>query len=357
MDQALSLSLAAGGAGTLFSLPLLWRPVPSALKTWGLRVIRAGSFAAGVGLAAVALGASVDRGYAFLIKVADWLPAAGPALERLVRILPFHGTLGVAWAGIGIAGMARRRDPDRIILKTLALALGAVCLFLVFAPGIAAIYPWALRRYVVFLVPFLALAQSYAVLCWVEGLRAPGARWRWVALLLFLPALIQGARISAAAFRVGDYRGAGEILAALEQAADPRAVIVADDPLWGTPLLLAGEREVINGRLLWQSQNPDFQRRFMEALRRTCFDGGRRMLWLTSTPQGLGIYPVELGGNPAPSIEIPYAYHTVMHSRRANHFAEAPHERLFRLYEWNGAYSLRGESVLGFKTSREDEVK
>jgi hypothetical protein len=201
------------------------------------------------------------------------------------------------------------------------------------------------------------LAQSYAVLCWFEGLRVSGTRWRWAALLLFLPALIQAARISTAAYRVGDYRGAGNILAALEQAADPRDVIVADDPLWGTPLLLAGEREVINGRLLWQSQDPGFQRSFMEALRRVCLDSGRRMLWLTSTPQGLGIYPVELGGSPAPKVEIPYAYHTVIHSRRANHFAVAPHERLFRLYAWDGAYSLRGESVLGFETSREDEVK
>jgi hypothetical protein len=239
----------------------------------------------------------------------------------------------------------------------LTLALGAICVFLFLAPGIAPLYPWALRRYVVFLVPFLALTQSAAAIGWIEDLQQRRLRWRWLALLLFLPALVQGARLSAAAFRVGDYPGLGQILLALEQAAEPRAIIVADDPRWGTPLLLAGGRDVVNGRRLWKSQDPDFQTEFMAALQRLRAQSGRRVLWLTSTEEKRDIYPVAVGGAAAPLLELPYAYRTVVHSRRANAFAVAPQERVFRLYEWDGAYSLRGDSVLGSETSREDEVK
>lgn len=356
-DHALRMILAAWAVGGLGSVSLLWRPLPSALKAWGLRLLRVGCAAFGAVIAAVALGAGVARGHSALVAAATTIPEfGGPALDRFLRLLSFHGALAMAWAGIGIVWLALRRDSVRPVVKALVLALGAVSLFLLTSPGIAAIYPWALRRYVAYLVPLLALTQAEVVVRWVEGLRGPGRRWRWLALLLFLPALVQAARLSVAAARVGDYPGLVQVLNALEQAAEPRAVIVADDPLWGTPLLRVGGRDVINGRPLWQSRDPEFQRQFLAGLQRVRERTGRPMLWLTSTAKGLELYPVELDGVSAPRVEIPYAYQTVIHSRRANRFAVAPQERRFRLYAWDGAVSLRGESVLGFGMDREDEV-
>ena len=356
-DHALRLMLAAWAAGGLASIPLLWRPLPSALKAWGLRVLQGGCAVAGAGLAAVALAASFARGHSALIKTAIWISGVGGAvLDHLVRLTPFHGMLALAWAGIGMVWLALRRDSVRPVLKTLVFALGAVFLFLLASPGIAAIYPWALRRYVVYLVPLLALIQTETAVCWIEGLRGPGRRWRWLAFLLFLPALVQGARLSVAAARVGDYPGLSQVLGALEQAADPRAVIVADDPRWGTPLLRAGGREVINGRPLWQSRDPEFQRRFLTGLQRVRERTGRPLLWLTSTAKGLDLYPVELDGVSAPLAEIPYAYHVVVHSARAAQYAVTPQRREFRLQEWNGTGWPRGESVLGYGIDREDEV-
>ena len=333
-DQALRTILVCLAGSTALALWLAWRPVPAAIRA---PVIRWGSFAgaaAGITLAVGALATIPAPLRVAMLQTAQSLPGVGPALVYLIRTVPFQGALAMAWAGLGWAWLFLSRDDALRPAKTTTCALGLVCLLLIVQPGIAPIYPWALRRVVVFWMPLLAFGQGMAVLRAMESIRARGGRWRWGALLILAPAVAQSLQLSLSAARTGDYPGFGRLLASWEQIIEPGAVVVADDPRWGTPLLLAGGRDVVNGRLLWESRDPGFQRRFLEALQRVRETSGRRILWLTSTAKGLGIYPVEWRGDPDPRMEMSYAFHTVIHSARGDEYAVAPQERRFRLYEW-----------------------
>ena len=340
-DQALRVILPAFAALALLGTLLAWRPLPAAVRARGLRWLAAGGGLAGLALAALALGTAVEPVRLALMKAADRLPVAGPVLERVLRVVPFHGPLGWAWACAGLAGLSLRRDPALRLWKALAFALALVCLLLFVEPGIAPLYPWALRRYVVFLVPLLAWGQAFAAVRGIEEIRARGGGWRWAALLILAPAVVEGARLAAAAGRVGDYPGLARTLAALEQALQPGDVVIADDPEWGTPLLLAGGRDVVSGRRLWRSEDPGFQRRYLDALARARRETGRRFLWMTSTGDRLDLYPVELGVAPAPLAEIAYAFHTVNHGERGRTYEVRERQRVFRLYEWDGTYRPR----------------
>jgi hypothetical protein len=308
-------------------------------------LVSVGGAILGLTLVVVALGVAVEPVRVKLMKVAVRVPMAGPMLARLICVVPFHGSLGFAWAGCGIAWMSLHREQSLRVLKTLVCALAIVCLLLFLQLGIAPLYPWALRRYVVFLVPLLAWAQAFAIVRGVEVIPLRGGGWRWAVLLVFIPALVEGGRISAAAFRVGDYPGLGQALSALERALKPGDVIVTDDPEWGTPLFLAGGRDVVSGRLLWRRDDPDYQRRYMEALRDVRQESGRRFLWLTSTAKGRDLYPVELGGNSTPITEVDYNFRVVNHSARARTYETRPRHRIFRLYDWNGTFRLRNGSA------------
>lgn len=345
-DQVLRVILPVFSSSALLAALLAIRPLPSAIRTWGLRLAAAGGALAGFALAGLALGAGVEPVRSLLMKGADHLPWAGPAIQRLIRVVPFHGSLGFAWAGAGLAWLSLRRDPALRAGKVLMAALGIVCLLLFLQLGITPLYPWALRRYVVFLVPLLAWAQAFAVVRVGEIVRAHGGGWRWAVLFAFLPALVQSGRLSAAALRVGDYAGLGRVLAGLEKAIESGDVIVADDPEWGTPLLLAGGREVVSGRRLWRNADPVYQRQYMEALQRVR-QGGRRLLWLTSTGDGRDLYPVELGGSATPIVEIPFAFQTINHGLRARTYETKARQRLFRLYEWDGSFHFRGDPAAG----------
>lgn len=342
-DQALRTILVFLAGSTVLALWLAWRPVPAAIRA---PVIRWGSFAgaaAGIALAVGALATIFDPLQVAMLQTVKSLPGMGPALVYLIRTVPFQGPLTMAWAGLGLAWLFLSRDNSLRPAKTAACALGLVCLLLIVQPGIAPIYPWALRRVVVFWVPLLAFGQGMALRGAIESIRDRGGCWRWGALLFLALAVAQSIQLSLSAARTGDYPGFGRLLASWEQVIEPGAVVLADDARWGTPLLLAGGRDVINGSLLWQSQDAEFQHRFMAALQRLRETTGRRVLWLTSTDRKRGIYPVNLGGPATPLAEIPYAYHTVIHSARGDQYAVASQERRFRLYEWDGTYSRSEE--------------
>ncbi len=337
-DQVLSIIWGAGGGLAVMALILAWRPIPAALRARGGRWICFAGAAAGIILAGMALGAAVAPWRPAMIEAAWRLPG-GRILVYLLHILPFQGALAMAWAGIGWTWLLLTRNDAWRPTQIMAAGLGLICFVLCLQPGIAAIYPWALRRIVVFWVPLLAWLQAFVLVRMVQVVQQRGGGWRWAVMLILVPPLAGGCRLAAAAHRVGDYPGFNQVRASWEQVIAPNDVVVADDARWGTPLLLAGGRDVINGSLLWQSQDVEFQRRFMAALQRLRETTGRRVLWLTSTDRERGIYPVNLGGADAPLAEMSYAFHTVIHSARGDEYAVAPRERRFRLYDWDGTCS------------------
>jgi hypothetical protein len=340
-DQALRVILPSFGLCAVLSLLAAWRPFPPVLRRSALALLRVGGVAAGGLLMGVAGLSAWGGGREAVVWVADRVPHAGAALWWLMRLVPFHGVWGCLLAGAGMIWLSLWRGPTQRGVRLLLVVFGAVWVLLLFRPGIAVLFPWALRRFMVFAVPVLVWAETAALVRFAEvshGFRPP---WRWVGMgLLCLPLLVEAVRLGGAACRAGDYPGLTTVLSALEASLQPGDVVVADDPEWGTPLLLAGGYEVLSGRRLWRSSDAEFQQRYLNALQRLRERTHRRFLWLTSLPDALGIYPVEIGVQGEPLLEVPYAFHTVKHDRRAREYAVKPRWRIFRLYEWDGTFRL-----------------
>ncbi|MCF7837999.1 MAG: hypothetical protein K9N49_05155 [Candidatus Marinimicrobia bacterium] len=339
-DHALRIILGALALCVAVSWGLLrLRPAPAGVR----RVQRGAAWlggAAGILLAGLALGLIYDPVRARIFLLADALPLAGPVLERLARLFPFQGLGSALWAATGLAALSCDHRPAYQAWRVLTCILGGVLLALLILPGIAPLYPWALRRYHAFWLPFLALTQTYAILR-VLTPRAGWSGWRRAALaLIVLAGLGDGLRLSRQAACVSDYRGLGAVVATLDQAIQPGDVIVADDPRWGTPLLMARGRDVLNGRFLWRSRDPAYQAAYLETLRRLRRAGNRRILWLTSTDDGLAIYPVGLDPAAPALLECQYNYVTIAHGVRARSYTVTSHARPLRIYEWNGAFDV-----------------
>jgi len=262
------------------------------------------------------------------------VPFLGALLFRFERFLLFHGAAWFLLLGVGTIILAHDTTPETSRLRVLALALGGVVLLLFLHPGIAPLYPWAFRRSVVFLLPLTALVLGY-------GLTVIGARWRLypqagrVATLLLVAALlVVGVRASRSAAKVGDYVGFPEALEMLNRSVRDGDVVVADDPRVATPLLLMYGRDVLNGSPLWKSRSSAYRKEYLEMLRRLQTAQGRRIVWLSSTKDVLGIYPPTIGATTPLTQPQFVTYRTVIHHRKAGRFVTREVKRWLQLHLW-----------------------
>lgn len=265
-------------------------------------------------------------------RLAD-LPCVGFFLFRLARLQVFGGPAAFMMAGVGLLLMGNHdKEGSRRFFRYVVCAFGFAVLVFCVMPGIAGIYPWALRRYLPVLIPFLAAAQGYAFWVILAGSGWSSRLSRWLAAGLMAAAVILSAQRSFAAARVGDYIGVKKALDDVASRLDPRDIIIADDAKWGTPLLLSYNFDVINGSLLWRSSDPARQNSFMDALNRMSATTGRRVVWLTSTAKGMDIYPPQVELTQLMWEATPFSYQTVIHSSRARSFATETNNKIFRLY-------------------------
>ncbi|NLB65355.1 MAG: hypothetical protein GX803_02675 [Lentisphaerae bacterium] len=333
-DQALRVIMMIVVGGAALSWAFIRQPLPAEWRARSVRWILLAAAAVSLLLALMGLASVVTAFRPALFRAVSACPLVGRSLSYLCRVIPFQGPLTVVWAGLGLAWLFWKPDPSMKPARIAVLGLGMVCLSLFWNPRIAAVYPWALRRIVVFWVPLLALGQAAAVLGLVQLVRARGGgRW-WLVLLVLAPAAGQSFGLSRAAARVGDYRGLTATLAAVASRLEPGDLVVADAALWGTPLMLAEGHDVLNGELLWKSRNAGTQRDILRVVRRAQERNSRRALWLTSTEHGRGIYPFAMPGAVPLMEPIRYAYPTVIHSRRGNRFAVQDNEKVFQLWIW-----------------------
>lgn len=325
----LPFSISALAAGVL-----MWRrDLPVRVGRHGQRVLgvlRVGalSFAAVLLLLGMAVSTSAVAA-SFLGR----LPILGGMAWRTSRLLAYQGTWCFVAAALGVLTLSRNRNPEGLATWRVTSALGIAVSVLLLHGGIAPLYPWALRRYVVYLVPFLALAQGYAASRVVASSKGRSKAVLLMGALLMTAALIEGATRSVSAARVGDYKGLATVLRQLDSHLQVGDVVVADDPRWGTPLLLAFGRDVIDGKRLWSGDSA-LQKGYTQMLRRLQREPGRRVLWLTSTDQGPGIYPFRLGEMHPLAAAVPFTYETVAHSARGTGYNTKENHRLFGLHAW-----------------------
>ncbi len=297
---------------------------------WDMRGIRLSLAVLGGLLLAGAVSASSGRIATATLGLTRYLPTIDVPWRVLLMLIPFQGMVNTAWAGIGLIVLSFLPLCSTHLERVL-LGLGMLVVLLLIQPGIAPIYPWALRRFFVFWMPWLMLAQA-GLLLW---LAVRWRRWPWLAALLAVVTvwgLYDGLKMSRRAARVGDYRGLVSVLHELAGELQANDLIIADDPRWGTPLTVAYGFDVLNGQHLWQSEFVADNAQRVALIQRWQAAREGRMIWLTSTDQGLDFYPLHWGGDEQLLLERRFSYPTVIHSRRARTFAEQTNERTLRLF-------------------------
>lgn len=194
----------------------------------------------------------------------------------------------------------------------------------------ADLYPWATKRFVSSLPLVVAFGSGAAL--WRMGSRGIAGRWAAVALLLVVLGWNAG-RISQAWSRV-EYVGLYDVLSDLAAKIAPDDIVLADHFVWGAPLALIFDRQVMNGEPLWADPSA-------ERVAGACalFDSwhreGRRILLLTSTEQGASVFP-GMFQTVRPIMEpVAYAHQIIAHHRNSTGFWVRQDQKTFLLSEWN----------------------
>jgi hypothetical protein len=335
-DAALSIVVAASVVVALGGL-LIYRLAPSHWLHFMRKPLGLGCGLAGFGTLALSVPAVNARAMLLFEPV----PTIFWCLRRYIQLVAYHGVFFWLLAIFGLVVLYLLQPSGKTGRGSLVIVvtgLLAVVALLLLHPGIAPFYPWALRRYIVFLLPVLVFAQCAAVF-W--ALREWGGHW-WLRgvkmsiLLLAVGALYQGGRVSRNAIRASDYSGMRVFLEQLESVLIPTDIIVADDARWSTPLFLVLGLDVVDGSIIWQKKNADEKHACVDAIMAVGSRVGRRVVWLTSTDAGVDIYGEALGSRRAEKIFDPvvFSYPTVIHSSHATVYANRQNQRTFRFFAW-----------------------
>lgn len=257
------------------------------------------------------------------------------ALITWSRLIPFMGVAAWSLIASGWIALGLRKDEGARRVQWFTLTCLAVLGVLLCTRGIYMIFPWAFRRYFVWLIPVFLLGQISAVRAGFLHPLTSGRVFRIGAVLLIAGAVWQGVSYTIQASRLGDYRGLAGPVREWVASLPSDAVVVVDDPRWGTPLLLGFGLDTINGSLLWKSQNPAYQQAFVDLLRRVQTEQDRRVFWLTSTQKDLQVYPLPLGEMKPPLMDAQdYTSRTVAHRSKGARWLSRPHHSVFVLQEW-----------------------
>lgn len=334
MDGVLSLVLLPFAACLVAGALMISRGIDPRLERWAGALARRMALAAGALLILLATLLSWPVTESIAMRGAAAVPLLGAWLFRFERFLLFHGPAWFLLLGVGTMLLALDTTEQTRRLRVLATALGGVVLLLFLHPGIAPLYPWAFRRSVVFFLPLTALVLG-------SGLTAAAGRWRLppqaaraAPLVLVAALLVVGARASRSAAEVGDYVGFPTALETLNRSVRDGDVLVADDPRVATPLLLLYGRDVVNGSPLWKSRSPEYREKYLRMLRRLQSEQGRRIVWLSSTKAGLGVYRPAIGATTPVTQPLVVTYRTVIQHPKAGRFATREVTRWLQLHQW-----------------------
>ena len=351
----LHVVLAASLAAALLAAALLLLPLPlSRLRRPAALFLRTAALLLALALAALALASlfPAARDFVQTLYKHPRLPVLGVAAWWTMRLAPLASVPMVLWAAAGLLVLAlRRRPPLPLVAATVAFL--SILLLTLAMPGIARLLPWALRRFFPFALPAFLLLQLAALHPLTgdagsspadaggaggspaEPLPSPASRWsrvsRTLLLCLLSPLLLLPARQCLRAARATDYPGLAAALESLRPHLRPTDLVVADSPVFATPLALALGHDVVNGRLLQSGSDPAKRAARLDAIRR---HAPGRILLLTSDPDGPALFPDPIPSlfSSTPLLDLPLDLQTVIHASRQSAYETRHTPRRLRLY-------------------------
>jgi len=149
---------------------------------------------------------------------------------------------------------------------------------------VAELYPWALKRFIPFMVPLVACG---GLMAWSHLSKSN----RGIIVAVVLGMLVVGENILhvRGAIRNVEYRGLSSRLDEVAGMIPDDAIVIADHFKWGTPLAAIYGRHVINGERIWADKSRDRVEEAMDFIRKHT-SSDVPIYWLTVTESGLDIY-------------------------------------------------------------------
>jgi len=199
-------------------------------------------------------------------------------------------------------------------------------------PEIARIAPWAVRRQVEYALPLLALGAA-SLVAWLACRPRPHALAMTLAAAAGAILLAVQAPRGLVAWRATEYDGLDQAMRLVVAQLDERDVVVADHFKWATPLRRIYGRHVLNGEVWCDPPRPQDFQRALSWLADWAGARGGRLLVLTSTGDGVEVFPPGLPASTEIWRSPPWRYREVVHSARARTIETRDKEKTFRLYE------------------------
>ena len=264
-----------------------------------------------------------------LILALSATPFLAEFRSNATRILPFIGTTTVTIALVGVVLLAFRESSPLKIVCVFFLAATIISLA---NSEIAALWPWATRRFVEYTVPLLALGGGVLLAeLWSLKTRTPAPRLLAVALVALLFAT--NGKTCWQAWSHTEFDGLSASLAEIADQLHEGDIVVADHFRWGTPLRFLHDVAVVNGELFFEEGTPDKMAAALPVLEKMRAEG-HRILFLTSTEMGLNVFPLPLTSTRLLWESDPIVLNEFVHGPKVSVFQLKDQPRQFRLYEW-----------------------
>jgi len=244
--------------------------------------------------------------------------------------MPFLGPLLVIAALAGVLVFVSRNESTRC-WSGFVLFLVAVTIVTFNVDAISKLYPWAMRRHLAYTVPLLCiLATLPAMLLWNRVGRQPLSKAMAVLYLALL--IAYQAPTSLDAMRHTELQGLADVMSDIANQIGDEDVVIADHFRWGTPLTLIHGKRVLNGELLWTEPDETRTKHAFAAFR-AWHDQGRRVVFVTSTPKGLAVFPGAVHGTAVwSSGEVDLT--ELNHHRDQTGFSTRSRTKEFTVWEW-----------------------
>ncbi len=243
--------------------------------------------------------------------------------HNLLALSSYTGWLLIAIAAPGCWLIFRRPTTATYWALFLCVAL----LIVLHHKHAADLYPWALKRYLVYAVPLFALLAGTTLMAvWRQR------RFKWLAAALLAGILVSNVRLCKDAWLAPDHEGISRELTQVAQHIHADDIVISDHFRWGTPLALAYGKNVINGERLWSTRDAAIIRHATTLVQ----EGAGKdhdVYFLTSTGDALGIYLGAIPETVRVWTSTPWKTQRIAHHKNSRTFAISGVEVNFQLFK------------------------